>query len=305
MYAIGMGLGGLVSSLGVPFALACDAASFLVAAGLLVTLPAMPTRGGGAWADAVRRSFATSWTGRSSRGRAGAVRGGRGEDATRACGRRRGRAAQRAGGPDGLAGTGATSLGLLQAIRGIGTGVGPLVAERAIAGGMGLGRAWAVAVLAALVGIGSLAVLGGSAVGMVAAGGGGGAWGRGRTGCSPPRRSRSERRTRRSAACRGSTCWRPSSRSACRRSRAGRWRTRRGCRDGGGGGDRGRWWRVAPGRLESRGADPARPEVEPTDQSVWNGPRACRRGRPGTRAARRSRTAPIAPENGLMPKSAW
>ncbi|MEQ1507895.1 MAG: MFS transporter, partial [Myxococcota bacterium] len=44
-YAIGMALGGLVSSFGVPLALAVDTGSFLIGAALLATLPAMPTRG--------------------------------------------------------------------------------------------------------------------------------------------------------------------------------------------------------------------------------------------------------------------
>lgn len=171
MYALGMALGGLVSSFGVAPALACDAASFAVAAALLLTLPRMPTRGAeGALLVALGRSFADL------------------RDAARlALADRELFTAVAAKTPLGLAGgagvvllnvladqtafagTGALSLGLLQAARGVGTGVGPLLAERAVERGRALSRVWAVAVLAALVGIALLAVSRGIAVAMLAA----------------------------------------------------------------------------------------------------------------------------------------
>lgn len=158
MYAVGMALGGVVSSLGVPLALACDAASFGVAALLLVTLPAMPTRGEGSLLRALSRAAGdlreaartavadpfllravASKTPLSVAGGAGVVLLNVLADGT------------------AFAGSGAVSLGLLQAMRGIGTGVGPLVAEHLVGAGFRLERVWAAVVFVGFGGIAALA----------------------------------------------------------------------------------------------------------------------------------------------------
>jgi hypothetical protein len=66
-------------------------------------------------------------------------------------------------------GTAALTLGVLQAVRGLGTGVGPLLVERAIARGFPLHRAWALAGLFGVVGLASVALSMGSAWCLVAA----------------------------------------------------------------------------------------------------------------------------------------
>lgn len=170
MYALGMAAGGAAATFGVPQALTIDAATFAVAAVLLATLPAMPTRGVGDLLGALGRSFADlreaarmAWSNRALFEAVAAktplgFAGGAGVVLLNVL------AADTA-----FAGSGALSLGVLQAVRGVGTGVGPLLAERAVGGGMALGRAWAAAVLAALVGIALLAASGGRAPVMLVA----------------------------------------------------------------------------------------------------------------------------------------
>ncbi len=142
-FAVGMSLGGLVASYGAVYALATDAASFFVASALLLALPAMPTRGAGGVADAIGRVVgdlreAAATARRDPRllevvlakapfglaGGAGVVLINLVAD----------------GSP--FAGTGAATLGLLQAVRGVGTGVFPLVASAALRRGAPLGAMW-------------------------------------------------------------------------------------------------------------------------------------------------------------------
>lgn len=172
MYAVGMALGGVVSTFGVPMALALDAGSFVVGALLLATLPPMPTRGGdgGGLGRALRRAgadlreaAALAWSDRALlravaaktpvglAGGAGVVMLNVVADGT------------------GFAGSGALTLGLLQASRGIGTGVGPMVAERLAAGRTGLRRVWLGSAWIAYAGIAAMALAGAGWAALLAA----------------------------------------------------------------------------------------------------------------------------------------
>jgi predicted MFS family arabinose efflux permease len=162
MYAFGMAMGGLVSAYGIPQALLVDAFSFVFGALLLTTLPPMPTRGAGSLGEAARKAFSdlaeaarlasrssglllavASKTPMSLAGGAGVVVLNLVADAT------------------AFAGSGAASLGLLQAFRGIGTGVGPLLVERIVASGARLDRVWAAVVGLGFAGIAAMALLSG------------------------------------------------------------------------------------------------------------------------------------------------
>jgi MFS family permease len=171
MYAVGMALGGLVASLGVPLALAVDAVTFALAGAVLCTLPAIPTRGadGGWWASAVRagtdlREAAVLAVATPERWRAVASKsplglaGGAGvvllnlvAEHTR------------------FAGSAALSLGLLQAARGIGTGVGPLLAARSLARGLPLAWTWAWASGTGIAGVAAVGLFGGGAWSLIPA----------------------------------------------------------------------------------------------------------------------------------------
>jgi len=155
MYAIGMALGGLVTTLGVPLALALDAVTFAVAALLLTTLPAIPTRGAeGGVLDALAKARADFVEGlviaRSSVERFRAVAsktplgllGGAGVVLLNLLAQR-----------SAFAGSAALTLGVLQATRGLGTGLGPLLVERAIARGFRLAHARRMAGLFGVVGV--------------------------------------------------------------------------------------------------------------------------------------------------------
>lgn len=161
MYAVGMALGGLVASFGAPLALLVDATSFAFAGALLLTLPAIPTRGGAGLAEALGRAAAdlrqawrmaradphlfravTAKTPLGLAGGAGVVMLNVIADAT------------------GFAGTGPLTLGILQATRGLGTGAGPLFAERLVAGGRDFGRVWTGMALLTLLGIAAMATSG-------------------------------------------------------------------------------------------------------------------------------------------------
>lgn len=159
-FAVGMSLGGLVASYGPTLALGCDAASFFAAAVLLLWMPRMPTAGAGALGEALLRV-------------AGDLR-----DAVRVAG-----ADPRllevvlAKAPFGLAGgtgvvllnvvadahpfagTGPATLGLLQAVRGVGTGLFPLAASGLLRRGVPLGALW---VLTAAGGFGGMLGFGGA-----------------------------------------------------------------------------------------------------------------------------------------------
>jgi hypothetical protein len=171
MYAVGMSLGGLVASQGIPLALAVDAGSFLVAAALLLTLPPIPTRG----TDGVglRRSVGVAWTDLME-----AVRLARADGALLR--------AVTSKTPLGVAGgaglvvlnlvaadstltsSGAASLGVLQAVRGMGTGLGPMVGERLVRAGWARLTVWRLAAWTAFAGIAAFALPLGSAAAVAA-----------------------------------------------------------------------------------------------------------------------------------------
>jgi hypothetical protein len=157
-YVVGMFLGGLAATLGPTVALALDAASFAIAAGLHASVPPIPTaqRGGnllalvravpGDTVVALRVAFAhrpllAAVLGKSPL----AIAGGAGWIALNLIGDR--------AHPFGSA---ALSFGVLQAIRGAGTGVGPATATWLIARGVREAAlqhaAWAI-MLSALVGL--------------------------------------------------------------------------------------------------------------------------------------------------------
>jgi MFS family permease len=157
-FAVGMSLGGVVASYGPTLALGVDAASFFAGAALLLTLPRMPTRGGGSVGDALRRVVSDL-----------------GEAARIARADPRLSEVVLAKAPFGLAGgagvmllnlvadahpfagTGPATLGILQAVRGVGTGVFPLAAAALLRRGAPLGALW---ILAAAFGFGGMIAFG-------------------------------------------------------------------------------------------------------------------------------------------------
>jgi MFS family permease len=176
MFAVGMALGGFVTTLGVPLALALDAVTFVGAAVLLTTLPAMPTRG-------ATTEGPPGEPGRGNDGDDDGVRGALAQaradfvqglaialssvDRFRAVASKTPYAllggagvvllnllAQRSA----FAGSAALTLGVLQATRGLGTGIGPLLVARAVERGLALRRAWAVTSVLGVAGIAALGV---------------------------------------------------------------------------------------------------------------------------------------------------
>jgi len=140
-YVVGMSLGGVATLLGPAIALALDSASFLAAAGLHATLPPMPAPAGAAPPSALtivretprdtahalrvaarRRDLLAAVLGKTPI----ALAGGAGWIALNLLG-----AELR---PFGAA---ALSFGVLQAVRGAGTGIGPAIAARLERGGIG------------------------------------------------------------------------------------------------------------------------------------------------------------------------
>ncbi len=161
-FAFGMSLGGLVASRGPTLALGVDAASFFVATALLLVLPAMPTQGAGGLVDAARKVVGDL---------ADAVRIARADPALLEV--------VLAKAPFGLAGgagvvlltlvadahpfagSGASTLGVLQAVRGVGTGVFPLLAASLLRRGAPLGALW---IATAAAGFGGMLLFGASSV---------------------------------------------------------------------------------------------------------------------------------------------
>lgn len=159
-FVVGMTLGGLATLLGPTLALALDAASFALAAGLHATLPALPS-------PAARRPLAAIVRAVPADTRAALRVAAADRPLLRAV---LGKA------PLGLAGgagwvtlnllgdvarpfgAAAVSFGILQAIRGAGTGVGPAVAMRLGRAGVGEPVLQRVAVALAIVAIATLAV---------------------------------------------------------------------------------------------------------------------------------------------------
>jgi hypothetical protein len=159
-YVLGMAAGGAAAMLGPTLALALDAGTFAVAAWLHGGLPPLPVTRARVAADhrrgrgperhrrrddhRVARSAAPGRAPRQEPGRIGERRGWIGLNLIAA-------SAQ----PFGPA---ALSLGILQAVRGVGTGVGPWLAGRYLAGGGDPGRAQRVALATLLAALPALAV---------------------------------------------------------------------------------------------------------------------------------------------------
>lgn len=161
MYAVGMALGGIVSSFGVPLALGVDALSFVGAAVLLATLPPMPTRGiadialkdavgaavgdlreaiAHAWSDGPRLRAVLSKTPLGLAGGVGVV------------------ALNLVAASSTLTAASAATLGLLQASRGIGTGIGPWVASRGVSAGWPMITVWRVTTWTGFLGVAAFAL---------------------------------------------------------------------------------------------------------------------------------------------------
>ncbi|MGZ3450990.1 MAG: MFS transporter [Polyangiales bacterium] len=156
-YVAGMALGGALATLGKAVAIGLDALSFVLAAALLVGLPAMPAPGK---AVEVRAAIAAV-----PRDMLAAVRIAYERPSLLRAVLRKGTLAT-AGGASWLAlnlvaaslhpfGSAALSLGVLQALRGAGTGVGPALASWAVRRGL---RAEGIAHTADVVALGSMAI---------------------------------------------------------------------------------------------------------------------------------------------------
>jgi len=173
MYALGMAAGGALATLGPALALVVDAASFVLSALLLRGLPPMPAADAGAASGgiagalaAVRRDMAAAWRIALERPSileallakspvSFATGGGwvlLNLTATRIP----------------FAGSAALTLGVLQCVRGVGTGVGPAIADVLVRHGVPVGRALRVAVPTAFAGIAAVAATGSPAAVLVA-----------------------------------------------------------------------------------------------------------------------------------------
>ncbi|MEM6988981.1 MAG: MFS transporter [Myxococcota bacterium] len=167
VFSLGMALGGLLTALGPVLALGIDALTFIVAAGLFARLPALPPERTEASANA-RRSNMVRELG----------------DAIRyLLPRPELRQAIFAKGPLALAGGAAwlalavkaeallgaaIGFGLLNAIRGVGTGVGPAMVAWGLGRGGSRAKMWTLAYAAGLLGMAAFASTGGFAIAIVA-----------------------------------------------------------------------------------------------------------------------------------------
>lgn len=136
-FAVGMALGGVLAAVGPAFALGVDALTFVAAAALLAGLPALPPRADGAagappWSEVVRALAGKPDLARAvlaktpldvAAGGAWVLLNLRADTVT-------------------FVGTTALTLGVLQAVRGVGTGVGPIAAARVVRTGTPLSTVW-------------------------------------------------------------------------------------------------------------------------------------------------------------------
>jgi MFS family permease len=185
MFAVGTAAGGAIAALGPVLALVLDAASFGVAALLLRRLPPMPAAdaeraGQGALAAlaAVRRDMAAAW--RLARERPPLLEAVLAKSPVAFAGGGAWVLLNLVADRIPFAGSGAVTLGLLQCVRGIGTGVGPVIADAMVRRGMPSGHAARIAVWTYFAGIVMLSGVGHWAALLVAAlawgMGGGGNW---------------------------------------------------------------------------------------------------------------------------------
>jgi MFS family permease len=164
-FVVGMALGGALATLGPTLAIALDAASFVVAAGLLATLPRLIPAGAATEVGADRGAMKLA---RAMSGMRAAFAAARARPALLQALFAKGTLAL-AGGAAWLGlnlsvathpsfGSAALSLGVVQSVRGAGTGIGPWLAHLAVRGGVPRERIAALADLIALVGMTAFAL---------------------------------------------------------------------------------------------------------------------------------------------------
>ena len=163
MFALGVALGGLLTAaVGPTLSIIIDAVTFFIAAGLLAGLPAMaPVTDGGRPLDAMKdvgHDLRAAWAhAKTDRGLVEAIfakaplalAGGGGWVLL-----------NHAADDSAFIGSAALTLGLVQMTRGVGTGVGPLLAARVRRRGFSVERTWAAAAWLTFASIAALAFFG-------------------------------------------------------------------------------------------------------------------------------------------------
>lgn len=127
-YIVGMALGGAIAVLGPAPAIALDALTFVIAAGLLRGLPAMPAPVVAARPSGGHREFADAF--RYARAHPGLFRAVFAKAPLALAGGAGWLVMNVVAGRSAAFGTGAVALGALQAVRGAGTALGPMVIAR-------------------------------------------------------------------------------------------------------------------------------------------------------------------------------
>jgi predicted MFS family arabinose efflux permease len=165
MFAVGMAAGGFIAALGPTIALAIDASSFVVAALLLRALPSIRAEGR---SDSAAKAGILTAIGSVRRDMAKAVRYAWSRSAMLEAVLAKTPLAIAGGGAwvllnlasneIALAGSGAITLGILQCMRGTGTGVGPLFSSALIRRGSSMALAFALSALTCFGGIALLAL---------------------------------------------------------------------------------------------------------------------------------------------------
>jgi predicted MFS family arabinose efflux permease len=158
MFALGMAAGGLIAALGPALALALDAASFLGAALLLVGLPSMTAEGrpeGGVLAALASIQKDTISAVRYAVHRPSLLEAVLAKTPLAIAGGGAWVLLNLTANDTALIGSGAVALGVLQCVRGVGTGVGPVLSSALIRRGASIERAFS---LSAWVLFGSVAV---------------------------------------------------------------------------------------------------------------------------------------------------
>jgi MFS family permease len=162
MFAVGMGLGGLAAAFGTVGALLIDASTFGVATALIALLPAMPTAGASAAPPKLWDAAKWAWDRRPVRLAIGskaplAVAGGAG-------------LVTLALSSDAFPylWTAALTYGVIQAVKGIGTGIGPVVATSAVRRGLPPRAATVIVSWLAFASIAAYGLVGGGPLGLLA-----------------------------------------------------------------------------------------------------------------------------------------
>ena len=161
MFAVGMAAGGLIAALGPTVALAIDASTFCVAALLLRSLPSMrpegrSSEGGiGRALGSVRRDMMAAV--RYARERPALLEAVLAKTPLAIAGGGAWVLLNLAANELAVLGSGAITLGILQCMRGTGTGIGPLFSSALVRRGSTMGVAFTLSALACFGGIGLLA----------------------------------------------------------------------------------------------------------------------------------------------------